>query len=352
MFSSLLKKSYGAAFSVFLCISITDLNANPVALNKLQENPVVPTMNINAAGFPAFLQILQERALREGVSAQTIDSVMRMVKFQPKVIMLDRKQSEFTVTFEKYLQNQAPQSRINQAVTHYRQNRKQFDEIERKFNIPPQIILALWGIETNFGKNTGGFHIPSVLATLAYEGRRGEFFTVEFINALKIIDGGHIKASEMTGSWAGAMGQSQFMPSSFLKYATDQTGDGTMDIWRAKSDVWASIANYLRTEGWRNGEIWGVPATAPGGLNALELSEAETAPSPLSYWANKGINPLSALPENVKSQQARFVVPKRAVGRAYLTFNNFDTIMHWNKSHFFALSAGILSDRIAREIGR
>jgi membrane-bound lytic murein transglycosylase B len=342
--SGILKTSVPSVIALTaLCVS--SAFAKPIALNHPQADT---SFNVSAAGFPAFLEILKERAMKEGVSENTANRVMRGIKFYPTVIKLDRKQSEFTITFDKYLQNQAPQSRVKQAAAHYRANKAQFNSIEKKFNI----ILALWGIETNFGKNTGGFHVPSALATLAYEGRRSEFFAVELINALKIIDGGHIGAAQMTGSWAGAMGQSQFMPSSFLKYATDQSGDGTKDIWRSRADVWASIANYLRTEGWRNGESWGAPVSFPSDMNGLALSEAETEALPLSYWQAKGIQPLSALPANIDTSKMRFVVPKRAGRQAYITFNNFDTIMHWNKSHFFALSAGILSDKIAREIGR
>ena len=318
-----------------------------------QAKPSAVRMSpVDPSGFSAFLQLIKERAVAEGVRPEVASEVIRATRFQPKAIKLDRKQSEFTITFDKYLQNQAPASRVKKAAAHYRQNKAKFDAIERRFGVEPQFILALWGIETNFGRNTGGFHVPSVLATLAYEGRRGEFFTKEYINAMKIIQEGNISARSMSGSWAGAMGQSQFMPSSFLKYAVDITGDGTRDIWRAKSDVWGSIANYLRTEGWQKGARWSVPARFPSDMNALNLSETETDAKPLSYWASKGISPklpVSGSPDTVK---ARFVVPKRSTGVAYLTFENFDTIMHWNKSHFFAVSVGTLADKIARAIGK
>lgn len=292
--------------------------------------------------FNEFLNQVRIEALSSGISQQTIDNTFGTIKFLPKVVALDKKQSEFTVTFEKYQENQLPMSRVNQAVSYLRNNKETFDIIEANYQVPREMIVALWGIESNFGRNTGGFHVPSSLASLAYDGRRHDLFKSQLLDALKIIDEGHITPQAMIGSWAGAMGQSQFMPSSFLKYAVDYTGDGSKDIWNAKADVWASIANYLRTEGWQMGQPKAIQVFLPDGFVYDET--VEKVYRPLSDYLAMGVT-LSA--SVLGNPQVKIIKPDRSVSNAsFVVFQNFDVVLHWNRSYFFALTALALGDKI------
>ena len=195
-------------------------------------------------------------ALDSGISSKTFDLSFKDVKLIKRVIELDRNQPEFKLTFEDYLSKVVNANRRKAAKIKLNENLKILDEIEKKYKVQKRFIIALWGIETNFGKNLGSFPVISSLTTLAFDGRRSNYFKKELINALKIIEEGHIMPNEMKGSWAGAMGQCQFMPSSFLNYATDWNNDGKKDIWNNKNDVFASIANYLKSVGWRDDITW------------------------------------------------------------------------------------------------
>lgn len=294
-------------------------------------------------GFDKFLTQMRLAALGQNISTQTIDKVFSGIHFLPKVIALDRKQSEFTITFEQYQKNQIVQYRINKARSILAQNKSIFDDIEKKYQVPREMIMALWAIETNFGQNTGGFHIASALATLAYEGRRADFFKDEFVKALKIIDEGHITAEQMKGSWAGAMGQCQFMPSSFLKYAVDYTGDGTKDIWKSQKDTWASIANYLHTEGWTMGASKYIKVISTP-KNFIYNEDIEKNYRPISEFLKMGVVLNEPIDPNT---QAKFIKPDRSTtNAAFVILKNFDVILHWNRSYFFALTAGRLSNAI------
>jgi membrane-bound lytic murein transglycosylase B len=204
--------------------------------------------------FQNWLADFKSDALSKGISQQTLNEAFASTEPIDRVIELDRKQPESTMTLEEYLQKVVSAQRISQGKELYSENRALLDQISAEYGVPGNYIVALWGIETNYGNNTGGFSIVDSLATLAYDGRRSEYFRGELINALKIIDADHIDAIDMDGSWAGAMGQCQFMPSSFLSYAVDYNHDGKRDIWNTQEDVFASIANYLHSSGWNNDE--------------------------------------------------------------------------------------------------
>ncbi len=314
----------------------------------------MPFMNqtLYAHSFDAFLNEVKIQALAKGISENTLNATLPTIKFVQKSIDLDRKQSEFTVTFEQYQQNQLPLSRIQKAVYFLKNNKETFDIIEQKYQVPRERIVALWAIESNFGQNTGNFHVPSVLATLGYDGRRSALFTEQLLNALEIIDKKQIESKNMIGSWAGAMGQSQFMPSSFLRYAVDYTGDGTADIWRAKADVWASIANYLATEGWALNKPTTLPVTLPNGFEITEklekeyrpLSELKAMGVTIHYGQNNSSN---------DNSMVKLIAPDRSVNKqAFVVFKNFDVLLHWNRSYFFALTAAKLGDKIRTEYNK
>jgi len=297
----------------------------------------------NQASYERWVSQFKARATAQGVSATTLNKAFTATKFLPRVIELDQKQPEGKLTFSEYKKRIVSAHRINKGRSELRKHRAILDEIGNAYGVQPQYIVALWGIETNFGSNTGGFSVVDSLATLAFEGRRAAFFEKELVNALKIIDAGHIKANNMKGSWAGAMGQSQFMPSSFLAYAQDYNKDGKKDIWGTRADVFASAANYLASSGWKGDEKWGRLVNA----NVPETMIDRKNKKMLSEWSRMGVRLPngSALP--VANMRAGMVAPDGLTGAKYLTYGNYDVIMKWNRSTYFATSVGLLADAIA-----
>ena len=230
------------------------------------------------------------------------------------MLELDRHQPEFKLTWSEYLGRVVTEERVRRGRELFRENAALLSRTTGPHGVPPEVVVALWGVESNFGTRMGDFNVIAALATLAYNGRRSKYFRVELISALRVLAGGHVAFERMVGSWAGAMGQCQFMPSSFLALAIDGDGDGKRDIWGSRADVFASAANFLRKAGWRAGVRWG----------------AELQPG--KALAGKG---------------DRIVMPEGPGGRRYATSVNFRAIRRWNPADFFALSVGLLSDRIA-----
>lgn len=296
--------------------------------------------------FDSWLVGMRAEAARQGISQHTIDSALSNIQPKHRVIELDRKQPEYKKTFAQYKEMIVNQTRINKGRKLMRTYASSLQEIENKYGVPKQFIVALWGIETNYGSNTGGFKVIPALATLAWEGRRASFFKKELINALKIVDAGHITAANMKGSWAGAMGQNQFMPSSFHAYAVDHNGDGKRDIWGTKIDVFASTANYLKRNGWITGQRWGRRVTLPPGFDKSLIGPKIR--KPLSYWASLGVKKYGGgnLPQ--ENMSASIVAPDGLGGEAYIVYNNYQTIMDWNRSTYFATSVGLLADQLAQ----
>ena len=291
---------------------------------------------------------LRQDARKEGISEATLDAALDGVQLIPRVIELDRKQPEFTLTFAQYLERVVPASRQKRARARYDTHRELLAEIGDKYGVQPRFIVALWGIETDFGRVLGGFDVIPALVSLSYDGRRSAFFRKELIAALKIIDEGHVTADNMKGSWAGAMGQSQFMPTSFRRFAEDYNGDGRRDIWSTQADVFASAANYLKRSGWRNDITWGrevrLPQTgiaSPG--QAMKLHDDKTW-KPLPEWAQLGLLNVGGDALPTRAIRARLVLPDGADGRAYLVYDNFEAILKWNRSNYFAIAVGTLSD--------
>ena len=296
--------------------------------------------------FYAFLSIVRREAAAQGVRASTVEQALRSAEFLPHVIELDRKQPESQLTFAEYLQKVVTEQRMEGARQHLAENRILLNGIWRRFNVEPRFIVALWGIESDFGKVMGNYAVVSALATLGYDGRRSSYFRGELISALRIIDQGHIRADNMMGSWAGAMGQCQFMPSTFLGYAVDYDGDGRRDIWNDRADVLASIANYIARLGWRGGEDWGREVMLPTGFDT-RLTGLD-ARRPTGEWSRLGVRSIDAGPLSGREGEASLVMPDGAGGPAFLVYDNFRTIMKWNKSTYFAAAVGYLADSMAR----
>jgi membrane-bound lytic murein transglycosylase B len=220
--------------------------------------------------------------------------------------------------------------------------------VTARYGVPEQYIVALWGMESAFGKIQGKEDVVSALATLAFEGRREAFFTKQLIAALKIIDQGHVDAGNLKGSWAGAMGQSQFMPTSFLTYAADGDGDGKIDIWNNLDDVFASTANYLATEGWQPGVSWGREVKLPEQFNAEQLGLKDSQGHREEQWAAKGVVLANGSPLPASGLRSWVIAPDDMQGRAFLVYDNFRTLMHWNRSYYFAISVGMMADGIGQ----
>ena len=296
--------------------------------------------------FYGFLYGIRRDAAAQGIRTSTIDVALRNAEFLPHVIELDRKQPEGQLTFAQYLEKVVTEQRMDSARQQLAENRVLLDGIWRRYNVEPRFIVSLWGIESDFGKVMGNYSVVSALATLAYDGRRSSYFRGELISALRIIDQGHIRANNMMGSWAGAMGQCQFMPSTFLGYAVDYDGDGRRDIWNDRADVLASIANYIARLGWRGGEGWGRAVMLPAGFDprytGLEVKR------PTGEWSRLGVRGIDAGPLAVREGDASLVIPDGAGGPTFLVYDNFRTIMKWNKSTYFAAAVGYLADSMAR----
>ena len=261
----------------------------------------------------AWLRGVRAEALKSGVDAGTLDAALGSVEEIPRVMELARNQPEFKMTFDRYMEIVVSSERVSRGRVLLKENRALIDRFAAPAGIPTSMVAALWGIESNFGTRLGDFEVVPALATLAYNNFRAQFFRGQLIAALKIVSQGHIGLHQMKGSWAGAMGQCQFIPTSFLAYAADGDGDGRMDIWTNKADVFASIVNYLARVGWRPGLPWGQELSSGGG----------------------------------GGQGGRIVRPAGANGPAFQTTENFRVILRWNQSDFFGLAVGLLSDRIA-----
>ncbi|MCM0021281.1 MAG: lytic murein transglycosylase [Tagaea sp.] len=317
------------------------------ALAGLAASVFVPAaVSANEIPFDVWLRQLREEGRQKGLKPATLDDALRGVAPIARVLELDRAQPEVRLTFEEYLARVVNETRARNGRERLAENRDLLERVTQRFPVQPRFVVSLWAIETNFGQNTGGFNVFAALATLAYDGRRAAFFREELFAALRIVDRGHVKASEMRGSWAGAMGQSQFMPSSYLAYAVDFDGNGHPDIWASRPDVFASIANYLVRVGWRGQESWGRQAQLPAAFDRA-LIDHNRVTKPLSEWQTLGVRlPNGAdLPAAV-DLPASLVQPAGEGGRAFLVYNNFRSIMRWNRSVNFALSVGILADRI------
>ena len=306
---------------------------------------LVSSQAFAAESFKTWQAKLRVEALSRGISAGVFDTAFAGIQPIERVIQLDRSQPEFTMTLETYLSKVVSVTRIKKAKKKLTEHKAILAEISEKFGVQPRFIVALWGIETNFGQHTGGFSVIAALATLAYDGRRSSYFRGELLKALQIIEEGHIIPERMKGSWAGAMGQSQFMPSSFLSYAYDYDGDGRRDIWTTRKDVFASIANYLSSVGWRNDITWGREVSVPGTVNAKDFSNKKIVKQ-MSEWQDLGIRLTDGGDLPKRNLRSRLVLPDRGRGRAFLAYNNYDNILKWNRSNFFAIAVGSLADQI------
>ncbi len=310
--------------------------------------------------FEDWLAIVIAEAREQGIREDIIQQALVPVTPIPQVISNDRSQAEFTETFEQYLEKRVTQWRIGTGRARLAQHRELLEQVGAHYGVEPRFIVAFWGIETNYGNFTGGTDVIRALVTLAYDPRRADYFRRELFSALQILNEGHIAHADMKGSWAGAMGQSQFMPSSFVQYAQDFDGDGRRDIWTTPADVFASIAQYLKAAEWRDDQTWGrevqLPAdyqaragewAQPPAQHSCSVVRHHTQMLPLSQWQEIGVRRIdgSDLPTN--DFTASIIQPDGPEGRAFLTYQNFRAILRYNCANNYALSIGHLADRLA-----
>ena len=294
--------------------------------------------------FARYVEGLKQEAVTAGIPAATVQAAFADVRLIEAAIRHDKNQPEFKLTLDTYIPRAVPEWKVKQANALYRQHLPLLTKIGCEYGVQPRFIVALWGIETNFGKLTGNFPLISSLATLAWDGRREAFFKDQLLDALRILEQGHVSPAAFQGSWAGAMGQVQFMPSSFLAYAVDQDGDGRKDLWGNLADVFGSAANYLHRNGWREDETWGRRVRVPGDLDPALLG-LETR-KPLSAWQALGVRRLDGSPLPKADMQASLIRPDDIHGRSYLAYDNYRVLRHWNRSPYFVVAVGTLADRI------
>ena len=302
----------------------------------------------NELDYPVWLEKFKIRAEKSGISKKTIDETLNQVKIIPRVVELDRKQPEFTLTLSQYLNNVVSKKRTQKGISKIRENWILLENVSKKYKVQPRFIIALWGIETDYGRISGGFPVIDSLVTLAYDGRRGRYFSKELLNALKIIDEGHISYEEMKGSWAGAMGQTQFMPSSFLSYAEDYNNDGKKDIWKTKEDALASAANYLSKLKWDNNETWGREVIVNDNFYLTDAELTLKNKKKINEWQALGVRRIDGTDLPKKNIEGYLIkINDNNKTRYFLVYKNFKKILKWNTSNYFAIAVGILSDSIS-----
>lgn len=308
--------------------------------------------------FDEYVDAIKAQALSKGYDKSLVDEAFDGLTYRKKVVKKDKTQPEVVQTLDTYLPKRVNPWVVKKARGLYKDNKALLDKIGQQYQVQPRFIVALWGLESAFGKYTGKFGVFASLTTLAYEGRRETLYRKQIFAALEIVKQGHIGLDKLKGSWAGAMGQTQFLPTSFLNYAVDFDNDGDKDIWQSKADVFASIANYLHQEGWNANLTWGRQVKLPegfdvsGGLSGRTGSLSQWSKKfkglqkPLSTWQQLGLTRVdgTALPNaNIK---AALVVPDDNKGRVYLAYDNYKTLMAWNRSYYFVTSVGFLADQI------
>jgi membrane-bound lytic murein transglycosylase B len=304
-----------------------------------------PRAHAATQSFEAFLAGVRADAQRAGVSQATLQRALASIRPNNRVLELDRRQPEFTQTWEQYRDARLSQARVDNGRRAFSDNRSTLDAVQGRFKVPARVVVAIWGLETNYGGFTGNFNVVESLATLAWDGRRSAYFRNELMAALRILDAGHVTPERMRGSWAGAMGHPQFMPSNFDRLAVDMDGDGRRDIWDSRPDALGSIAHYLARSGWREEELWGREVLLPAGFNPEDARRDNTRP--LREWVRIGVRRPDGVPLPSLDLETAILLPGGAGGQAFAVYPNFNVIRRYNPSNYYALAVGMLSDRVA-----
>ena len=350
--------------AIVMMLGSTLTQADPLAPLAPQRVAVAPPAARPAeTGFEGYKLRLAERARREGVREATIAATVPALRFNSRVIQLDRAQPggvnnpNAIPPFAPYRRQHVNASLISRGQSRYRANYAQLVAVERRFGVQASVLMSIYGHETSYGSVTGGFDLLPALASLAYEGRRRALFESEFIAALKLIDSGTPR-SRLKGSWAGATGYPQFMPSAVIRLAVDGDGNGTKNIWASEIDGLASIANYLREAGWKPNVHWGVPVRVPSTFNRRSVESKLVSPRcprvyqrhsqwrSLREWRALGMVPIGSTRGISENEQLSLIEPDGRNATAYLLSTNYRAILDYNCSNFYALAVGLLADRI------
>ena len=295
--------------------------------------------------FDTWLAGVRAEALERGIRPEILEATLTGLTPIERVVELDRNQPECTLTLARYLARVVPQSRIDRGRQMLAENRQLLSQLETDFGVQARFIVAFWAIETDFGGNTGGFSVIQARATLAWDPRRSTFFRAQLLAALRILNEGHISPENMKGSWAGAMGQTQFLPEVFLRSAVDYDGDGRKDIWGSRADALASAANHLHNLGWLDAQTWGREVQLPPGFDetqaSLDISKR------IGEWQELGVRRANGTDLPARQLPSSIVLPERgSLSPAFLVYNNYRKILRWNRSTLFALAVGSLADEI------
>jgi len=303
----------------------------------------------SGSGWSGWLEEVRREALAKGISEPTLSAALSNLQPVAKILERDRTQAEFTMTLPQYLEKVVSDEKANVGREMAEKHASLLARIEAKYGVQSRFILAIWGVESWYGRYTGKDPVVSSLATLAFDRRRSTFFRRQLFASLEMADRGYIELENMKGSWAGAMGQPQFIPTSYLAYAVDEDGDGRRDIWSSKADIFGSIANYLAQHGWNPDQTWGRPVQMPGDLREKWDSIARKTESPergLQAWATAGVRRIDGRRLPSPNLPTRLVAPDGENGLFFATYPNYRRILRYNPSHLYALAIGTLSDRI------
>lgn len=338
------------------CLALLLLLTAASAAPRAAQAPVPPDAVLaDPPPFTDWLDALRAEARDRGFSDTLLDEALRDLHPLERVIQSDRSQAELVPGFDRYFGSHVTRTVVRRGRTLRREHARVLRRIGARYGVPPQVLLAIWGMESRFGRATGRVPIFQALATLAWEPRRSDFFRSQLFDALTVVARGYIDVESMKGSWAGAMGQPQFMPSSYLAHAVDFDGDGHRDIWRSTPDALASIANYLRAYGWKAGTSWGrevtiadgdldrVRAAVPPRTEGCYAQRNMTERVPLARWTALGVRAVNGRPLPAGKTPAGLVVTGH---RTFLVYDNYDAILGYNCAHYYALSVALLSDRI------
>ncbi|GAC15645.1 lytic murein transglycosylase [Aliiglaciecola lipolytica] len=329
MISVIMKKTVTASFVLFT----SNLFAQ-----------TTPSIELTEQVFSQCVSNIKQKAETAGIDSNVIGHALDNVKLIEKVLEYDRNQPEFVQTFPAYLNKRVTQWRIDKGREMLQKHKALLNELTDKYGVPAHYLVSFWGLETNFGSYKGKMPIIDSLATLACDQRRSKFFTEELLTALKLMQRENLNKEKMLGSWAGAMGHTQFMPSAYINYAVDGDDDGLIDLWDSEPDALSSAANFLNKLGWKKGFIWGREVTLPENFD-YSYAGKDSSKS-LTTWSEFGVLKVNDAQIPKSDIDASLILPTGAKGPAFLVYDNFDVIMRWNNSESYALAVGYLADRI------
>ena len=303
-----------------------------------------PTLQSELDMFPQCIERLQQKALNSGVSKRTTIDILGQIKPLPKVLGYDRNQPEFVQNFTGYFSKRVTNWRVNKGRKKLVEHREFLSKLTKQYGVPAHYLISFWGLETNFGGIKGKIPTIAALTTLACDQRRSVYFSEELVQALLLLEREDLDPKEMIGSWAGAMGHIQFMPTAYIKYAKDGDADGKVDLWSNELDALASAANFLQNLGWKTGFRWGREVLLPENFNYQLAGKSQ--PQPLSFWSQLQVTQVSGKTLGDSDLKAALLIPAGHTGSAFMVYSNFDVILRWNNSEYYGIAVGHLADRI------